>query len=192
MDKTIVVFTSDHGEEFLEHGRCFHLTTLYREVLHVPLIVAGPGVAHRRVAGLVPASVTIAPTVLDLVGIHDTLPGPSLTGAVAGEPPRFDAVISETYRSERGGRGRGQVLAVTRADDKLIHWVTEGRYEYFDLLADPDELRPLDQERPSVRRLKELLAAWVAAHPIRAVQEDLSTPESRDLEKELKALGYIE
>jgi arylsulfatase A-like enzyme len=49
-DRTIVVFTSDHGEEFLEHGRCFHLTTLYREVLHVPLIVSAPGLEPGRVS----------------------------------------------------------------------------------------------------------------------------------------------
>jgi len=43
-ENTIVVFTSDHGEELFDHGLLGHGTTLYQELVHVPLIVAGPGV----------------------------------------------------------------------------------------------------------------------------------------------------
>ena len=42
-DKSLVVFLSDHGEEFRDHGAFFHMHTLYRELLHVPLIVKLPG-----------------------------------------------------------------------------------------------------------------------------------------------------
>jgi len=192
-DRTIVVFTSDHGEEFLEHGRCFHITTLYREVLHVPLVVAGPNIPARRVTGLVPASVAIGATLLDLVGVGgDPLPGPSLAATLVGAPAHFDAVISETDRSQRGGRGRGHVLAVTRGADKLIEWITEGRYEYFDLASDPGEQQPLSGDRPEIRRLRESLAAWAASHPARLVARPLPSDADHGLRKELRALGYIE
>lgn len=64
---TIVIVTSDHGEEFLEHGQIGHERTLSREVLAIPLLVAVPGCE----AGVVEAPVGLAdlvPTVLELVG----------------------------------------------------------------------------------------------------------------------------
>src|SRR5262249_6323446 len=48
LDSTIVVVTADHGEEFQEHGRLKHGTSLYDETLHVPLVITGPGIAPRR------------------------------------------------------------------------------------------------------------------------------------------------
>ena len=65
LDNTVIVFTSDHGEEFFEHGGCHHVETLYREVLHVPLLISAPGLPAGRIADLVPASVSISPTVLE-------------------------------------------------------------------------------------------------------------------------------
>jgi arylsulfatase A-like enzyme len=70
-DRTLVVFTADHGEEFLEHGRMFHGQTTYGELANVPLVMWGPG-------GYVPAGVTVAdttqaidvmPTLLELSGL---------------------------------------------------------------------------------------------------------------------------
>ena len=58
MDNTVVVVTSDHGEEFFEHGNCDHVRFLYREIVGVPYILYVPGLAStpRRVADVVPAS----------------------------------------------------------------------------------------------------------------------------------------
>jgi arylsulfatase A-like enzyme len=65
--ETTVVFTSDHGEEFLEHGRFVH-TQLYPECLRVPLVIVHPALrAPRRVRALA-QTVDLAPTVLDLSG----------------------------------------------------------------------------------------------------------------------------
>jgi len=65
---TVVVLTSDHGEEFLEHGGFGHGDTLYEEVLHVPMIVAGPGVASGARVATVVSLVDVVPTLLDRVG----------------------------------------------------------------------------------------------------------------------------
>ncbi|MFT5153900.1 MAG: arylsulfatase A-like enzyme, partial [Planctomycetota bacterium] len=45
-DNTIVAFTSDHGEELLEHGMLKHGHALWEELVHVPLVIAGPGIAQ--------------------------------------------------------------------------------------------------------------------------------------------------
>jgi len=194
LDRTLIVFTSDHGEEFLEHGRCFHLNTLYREVLHVPLIVAAPGLEPRRVAGAVPASVAIGPTLLALAGVRDhELPGPSLASASQGEDVPDEPVISETSRKLQDGRGRGHVRALTRDEEKLIDWITQQSREYFGLVSDAGERAPVASGRDH-ERLSDELDAWVRAHPRRDVQVEpaVSAADRARLDKQLRSLGYVD
>jgi arylsulfatase A-like enzyme len=89
-ERTLVVLTSDHGEEFLEHGGKGHLRTLYQEIVHVPLIFRAPGLvpANQR-ADAVFGPAHLMPTILGLVG----LPAPpdvatrDLSALVKGGPP---------------------------------------------------------------------------------------------------------
>jgi len=66
-----IVLTSDHGEEFWEHGAYEHARTLFREVTHVPLIWSGYGVGEpgRHVEGPI-SLIDVAPTLLDLAGVE--------------------------------------------------------------------------------------------------------------------------
>jgi arylsulfatase A-like enzyme len=192
LDHTLVVFLSDHGEEFLEHGRCFHLTTLYREVLHVALVFAGPGLEPRRVGGLVPGSVSIAATILEAVGIDGhPIPGPSLAGVLGGAAPDFDYVQSETFRREDGGQGEGHVMALTGETDKLIRWESRDEVAYFHLRSDPGEQAPI-REGPDVERLERRLAAWKDTHEKSVTSKALTEEQSRSLHRKLRALGYVD
>lgn len=65
---TIVIFLSDHGEEFMEHGGFMH-STLYNELLRIPLIIKVPGILPGRVKGLT-QTIDVFPTLLDLVGVR--------------------------------------------------------------------------------------------------------------------------
>ena len=77
-DDTLVVVTSDHGEEFLEHGGTIHKGTLYQELLRVPLLMRVPGRGPARIAASV-RNFDVMPTILDY--------------AVGGDlPPELDAV----------------------------------------------------------------------------------------------------
>ncbi len=164
--RTIVVLLSDHGEEFLEHGRCFHISTLYREVLHVPLLVVAPGYAPRRVPGLVPASVSIAPTLMDLVGIAShPFPGPSLAAAAWGLRPPVVDVFSETEKARPNG-GDGPVRALTRKDRKLIAFAATGEAELYDLATDPGESRPARRTSAALA-MKNDLDRFSETHPPR-------------------------
>ena len=73
--ETLVIVTSDHGEEFWEHGRIMHGSGLYQEAIHVPLILRYPKAVPvaSRVAGTV-GLVDIAPTLLGLAGIPAPYP----------------------------------------------------------------------------------------------------------------------
>jgi arylsulfatase A-like enzyme len=87
---TLVVFTSDHGEAFGEHGEIAHSVFVYDTTLRVPLIVAGPGIQAGLVAAGAVSLVDVVPTVLDLLKLprHDT-DGVSLRGTLAGEAPEI-------------------------------------------------------------------------------------------------------
>lgn len=195
LDHTVIVFLSDHGEEFLEHGRCFHVNTLYREVLHVPLLFVGPGIEARRIPDTVPASVTIASTILDLVGIREhPLPGASLAHFIAGGSAPVGLVVSETERSPDRGQGKGHLRSVTTADAKLIHWITRDEHAYFDLVNDPSELHPIT-EGGHVDKLSRDLSSWSELHPSRSgarQESSASADDHENLEFQLRGLGYID
>jgi arylsulfatase A-like enzyme len=82
-----VILTSDHGEEFLEHGQLAH-AQVYPETLHVPLIVVHPGLpAARRVSSLV-ETVDLAPTLIELAGLTPPeMSGRSLHPWLTGATP---------------------------------------------------------------------------------------------------------
>jgi choline-sulfatase len=84
LENTIVIFTSDHGEELGEHGFYGHGKSLYREEIQVPLIVWWPGHVPAGVRVAQPVTNTALPaTIASLVGVNDgmTFPGPSLAQA---------------------------------------------------------------------------------------------------------------
>ena len=152
-ESTIVILHADHGEEFGDHGGQFHATTLYEEILHVPLIVAAPRVAPRVVPDLVSLD-DVVPTVIDLLGVATpaTFLGrslaPALTGGAAPGGPRF----AECTRFGRDKR------AVLEWPWKLIADLTVGTVELYDLATDPREQRnQVADRRDVVTRLAALL-----------------------------------
>ncbi len=89
LDNSIVVVTSDHGEEFLDHGGFEHGHTLYQELTHVPLILSAPGrLAPARVATRV-GLIDVGPTLCELAGIAPpaTAAGRSLVPWARGAGP---------------------------------------------------------------------------------------------------------
>lgn len=88
LDTTVVALTSDHGEEFFEHGRFGHRMTLFEEVLRVPLVLRRPGLVPAGGTSDVFASlVDVAPTLLELSGLPrpEGTWGRSLVPALTGE-----------------------------------------------------------------------------------------------------------
>ena len=71
--RTIVVFTSDHGEEFLDHGVLSH-RQLYNELLHVPLIIKAPHFEKPAAINHIVRSIDIFPTILELLRIKTKTP----------------------------------------------------------------------------------------------------------------------
>jgi hypothetical protein len=89
-DETAIVFTSDHGEEFLEHGRLVH-TQAYPECLRIPLVVLHPGLARGRRVATIAETIDLPPTIAELAGIAAPVgvSGESLAPVVAGADGRL-------------------------------------------------------------------------------------------------------
>ena len=121
----VVIVTSDHGEEFGEHGGLLHRDLLYDVLLQVPLIVSGPGIEPARRSEPV-SSVDIAPTVLELARIAAPA---AMEGSSLLRPRRRGAVIAQ-YGSSR--------YAIRTREWKLIRSAS-GATELYDLRADPGE-----------------------------------------------------
>lgn len=191
-DRTVVIVTSDHGEGLLDHGDCFHIRELHREIVRVPLIIRAPGVPVRRVTGVVPASVAIAPTILDLVGASRSgIGGPSLAGILGGERPTYGYVVSETASRYRPGSRSGHVRAITTDREKLVHWLDAGVTEYHNLERDPEEHAPASDARRSAF-LAGILAEFVSDHRPLGRDGAKQEPLPRKLQRELRRLGYVD
>lgn len=67
-DNALIIVTSDHGEEFLEHGLWSHGHTLYQELLHVPLIITGPGIPPGVVDSTSCGQFDILPVIAEFTG----------------------------------------------------------------------------------------------------------------------------
>ena len=168
-DRTLVVLTGAHGQEFMEHGGYTYGHTLYDEVLRVPLIIAGPGVAAPGQAVGTPVGLLdLAPTLLDVAGasIPPEAEGQSLVPALRGEALAERPVFSESlYRVPY------ELKAVRQNGYKLIYHVNDGRYELYDLSADPAEQRDLSGEAlPVVEAMKSTLSDWMA-HALQVMRD---------------------
>jgi arylsulfatase A-like enzyme len=125
---TVIIVTSDHGEEFGEHGLRGHANSLYLPLLEVPLVLAGPGVAASGVR--VDALTTmrdLPSTVLDVAGIADRgIPGTSLSRYWRGGSPAPSDVVAEVSRAINSrGKPNSDGPMVSRMDERL-HYIRDG------------------------------------------------------------------
>ena len=190
-DKTLVIFTADHGEGLGEHGEQTHSLLIYDATLHVPLIFSAPSrlprgkVMHRQTC-----LVDVVPTVLAVLGqeVPDELDGMNLCQpSPAGPRP----VLIETI-STMTLHGWAPLVGVRRDDYKYILAPTA---ELYDLRRDPRELENLYAGEPKiVRALSDRLGAWLGGDPFLAARQavDLANLDANDeIVRHLAALGYV-
>jgi arylsulfatase A-like enzyme len=162
-EKTIVVVTADHGDEFLDHGHRFHGATLYEEMTHVPLVMRVPGLPA-RVVDVPAAHMDVGPTLLDLLNVK--IPArflghsraAELRTGVAPEPyPVYSEVLPD---SNYGSHQVSLVLGRT----KLIDRINEGYAEFYRLDDDPGERVNRFDDAPEVAELATRLGEYIDHH----------------------------
>jgi len=137
--RTVVVVTSDHGEEFGEH-MMRHAFEVWQPLVHVPLFVIAPGAAPRRIRAL-RSAIDIAPTIVDLFGVDSNarFGGKSLVNEIYGGRTEERDVIVDLPATSDSGRRR----ALIHGTDKLICFDDDNVCKLFDLANDPAEKGPI-------------------------------------------------
>jgi choline-sulfatase len=138
--RTIIVVTSDHGEEFGEHGMTRHGFEVWETLVHVPLMILAPGVKPRRIDAL-RSALDLAPTILDLLGVRPqgSFEGKSLVSEIYGGPIEERDVVVDLPMTSDNGRRR----ALLHGTDKLICFDGDSFCKLFDLAKDPMETSPV-------------------------------------------------
>lgn len=198
-DETIVAFTSDHGEELFERGYLGHGQSLRSELVHVPLVLAGPGVARGvRNSGLISAR-KVAPLLARLAGVEFE-GGEEVMTALAGGGRFQDFVLFTTTKGAWKGRHNVRLAGLTDGTWKLAvaengaPWgqaepPPEGDWELFDLHGDPSEQQDLSASRPElVTRLRAVLEE--RSSNLRARRIGVAIPAGDATLRMLDALGY--
>ncbi len=173
LDRTIVIVTSDHGEEFGGHGHLSHGNGLHMQALHVPLIIRWPdGGVPRQV--VVPQSVSlrdVPATILQLVGDRraSAFPGVSLQPLWSGQTMTPSPIVSELFwvanQPEWYPVAAGNMHSLVRSG---FHYIDGpgAADELYNVMVDPLERHDLSADAAyadTVRAMRETLAAWPLA-----------------------------
>lgn len=191
-DETLVCVVADHGEAFGEHGFWTH-GILYQEQLHVPLLLAGPGVARGAVVEQTVRLVDLAPTLLEHFGLDTSgCDGVSFRARLDGsrgdeqEPPEVYAEVH--HAAEDRLRRDTEMYSLGLGPWKYIHRPVAGAHELYDLEDDPGELRNL--YRPDHPMAKILQLRLIGRGAVDGAVPDLQGIPESELAR-LRELGYL-
>jgi len=206
LDDTVIIVTSDHGENLGEHGLIDHMISMYETTLHIPLLIRYPKAfeARSRVKDLV-SLVDIVPTVSDLCGISNFKSNAPAGRTSLADKQRISrsfiisgnerpltgiALMKNQYPAFDTGKIDYKIRTIRSEPYKLI-WNVDKSFELYDLDKDPGELTNLADSLPHIRtELHKMLMAWLNKIPDTA---DIPFLEGQDQEsiKILRSLGYL-
>jgi len=202
LERTIVLFTADHGEELYQHNHyLYHSCSVYQTTLHVPLGLSAPGLlpAGARVPQTVEL-IDVLPTLLDLLGTpqpaeqhgRSLVPYLERPGAGGAGKPAFSEYGSSRVRTVIQGNWKlihnpDGLSPVCIPDAPAGHYPI-GREELYDLSRDPGETANLaGSQTARVAELTRLIRQRFAGLRNRTRQQEMSD----ELRKKLKELGYV-
>jgi arylsulfatase A-like enzyme len=218
LDDTLVILTSDHGENLGDHGHLDHVFNIYDTLLRVPLIILDPERPGARRDLSVTSSVDIFATILSAAGLPNTrFPSEARDLLQTSQTTESVPSIAEYYyplqvfsviRHELDEDGLRRMerylrrLRSVRIDGWKLIWASDGSRELYHVLDDPDEEHNLAEQEPErVRELTALLEERLrdlAGHDFRLDQEE--PPDGidgfvgldRDTLERLRSLGYVQ
>jgi len=204
-ESTLIVLTSDHGEEFKDHDSMGHKSSLYREQARVPLIFAHPKLvaAGRRITDPVSA-VDITPSILDLLGLPPLAKAQGVSLARYVRPGTSDAwrLPSRSLFAELGPlgatwEGSSHQKAILNERYKLVVRYDDASKQLFDWTDDPSEKKDLyeakkgsEEIRTLESQLDEFIRDGVAYNAVFRERNEIEIDEKT--RERLRSLGYME
>jgi arylsulfatase A-like enzyme len=203
LDDTLVIVTSDHGENFGEDGLIAHGFSLDQRLIHVPLVMAGPGTPERSEL----VSLAELPAIIGRAAGLDSTPwSPDLELAPGAAVAQYDPMAPLTDPKIRDFAAAHQLhdadleamcATFTAATDG--HWklvVRDGREVVYDLEADPAETRPVPgvdapHELSVLRQAVTRSDSEITVQNIDVETSSASPDELAAIERQMKLLGYM-
>lgn len=187
LENTIVVIVSDHGEAFGEHGRMLHSSTVYEEMIGIPLILYYPAAVKAGKNENLAQNIDIFPTLAGLANIP-------LPDFVQGQ-----SLLTKTRKySFSRTNGYKPVFSVSSRDAKLIHDSQKKPAQFYDLRKDPLERAPISRSKASGKNaarfheLESVFERWIQD----CVASNQGSMKLRSLDRELifrlKSPGYLQ
>ena len=201
LDDTFVIITADHGQQLLERGRHGHGNYLYDELIHVPLIIAGPGVKAQVISQQV-SLLDLAPTILDMLKVEKprAFLGNSLLPLMKGNRPKAanSQAISKTDSIDRLPIASAGIKPQLDANHRRTSLRT-GKWKYIYAESGQNELYCLEddpKETKNIIDVKPEIATQLRARIMAHIEfEEKSAPSEQELIKvkirKLKGSGRI-
>jgi choline-sulfatase len=163
---TVLIVSADHGEAFGEHKMYRHAFELWEMLVHVPLMVCGPGIEAHHI-DTPRGSVDLAPTILELEGVpaDPVMVGKSLVPELRGAEPEARPVLLDLPADSNNPERR----ALIDGDLKLLVFGNDYRFDLYDVVQDPGETDNLAKKRPDdLARMKALYEqVWTPLHKVK-------------------------
>ncbi len=176
LDRTLLMITSDHGEEFLDHGDRWHGKYLYTESIRTPMVMSLPKLKNRRVQ-LPTGSVDMVPTMLAFLGIEADPPRDGINllpliyhGDASSLVPIYSMIPNSTYRK----------YGMIYGPWKFIYTRKSQIFELFNMDVDWDEkLNQVDRYLNLAVNLRNMLTTHFGSRvPIPEIVSGNAIPES--------------
>jgi choline-sulfatase len=188
---TLIVFTSDHGEEFLEHGQWHHGLSLHNQVLHVPLLIHIPGQIRSLNSNFEMGLIDVAPTLLASMDIPFEKPsfeGRNLSALLSGGPaPEPRPIFSSTIKDNP------DVFALVSDGYKLIWDRRSDKTLIYNLRRDPYEREDLPAEyQPLALRLRQMLDRHLKFIKDASHLDQTEINLNEEQREKFRSLGYLQ
>ena len=200
LEKTFVIFTSDHGDEFRDHRGWGHGSSYFQELVHIPMIIMGPGIEKGRVIEQRLSHLDLMPTLSELLGLEyqGNFQGESYAPLLLDPIRQKDRLI---YLSGEHKMRLDVSDAVVLGDHKLILSRDSKGTTLYDLESDPDETVDTADELPKLTKhlnrqlhavCQENRAKKQQVEEVRRSSNDRLGDEEDETLRALKAIGYVE
>jgi arylsulfatase A-like enzyme len=189
MEKTVIAFVGDHGEELLDHGGLDHARTLHPELIRVPMLLMGPGITPTKISSQ--TSTRHMGSTLAKIGGAELSAAKDAIDLSQRDHQRAAAVFFRTDKGGWGSHPKTTILGV-RSEGLSLHWAPQTEEDQnvrlYDHIKDPQEMKDIAAQRPlEVERMKALIlthqGSWAADLP-NALEGGARAAEM------LRAVGY--